>query len=45
MDCVVEFGGVEGYANGDKGVHLVIFLRDAVVLGVFLKIFGARDVD
>lgn len=45
MDCVVEFGGVEGYANGDKSVHLVVFLRDAVVLGVFLEIFGAGDVD
>lgn len=45
MDCVVEFGGVEGNADGNKGVHLVIFLRDAVVLSVFLEILGARDVD
>lgn len=45
MDCVVEFGGVKGHANGDESVHLVVFLGDAVVLGVFLEIFGAGDVD
>ena len=41
MDGVVELGGVEGDANGDEGVHLVVFLADAVVLGVFLEVLGA----
>ena len=45
VDGVVEFGGVEGDADGDEGVHLVIFLGDAVVLGRLLKVFGAADVD
>ena len=47
VDGVVEFGGVEGDADGDEGVHLVVFLRDAVVAGAFffLEILCPRDVD
>ena len=47
MDGVVELGGVEGDADGHEGVHLVVFLRDAVVAGafLFLEILRARDVD
>ena len=41
VDGVVELGGVEGDADGDEGVHLVVFLADAVVLGVFLEVLGA----
>lgn len=45
VDGVVELGGVEGDADGDEGVHLVVLLRDAVVLGCFLEVLGAGDVD
>ena len=47
VDGVVETGGVEGDADGDERVHLVVLLRDAVVLlaGVLLEVFGTRDVD
>ena len=44
MDGVVELGGVEGDADGDEGVHLVVLLRDGVVLGGFLEVLRARDV-
>ena len=47
VDGVVEFGGVEGDADGDEGVHLVVFLRDAVELAlvVLLEVLGPGDVD
>ncbi len=45
MDGVVEFCGAEGDADGDEGVHLVVFLAHAVVLRVLLKVLRARDVD
>ena len=44
VNGVVELGGVEGDAEGDEGVHLVVFLRDAVVLGALLEVLGAADV-
>lgn len=50
VDGVVEFGGVQGDADGDKGVHLVVFLADGVepplgAVFVLLEVLGARDVD
>ncbi len=48
VDGVVELGGVEGDADGDEGVHLIVLLRDAVELlglAVLLEVLGAADVD
>ncbi|KAJ8104962.1 hypothetical protein OPT61_g10469 [Boeremia exigua] len=45
VDGVVEPGGLEGDADGDEGVHLVVLLGDGVVLGVLLEVLGPRDVD
>jgi len=45
VDGVVETGGVEGNADGDEGVHLVVLLCDGVVLSVLLEVLGPRDVD
>lgn len=45
VDGVVEPGGLEGNADGDEGVHLVVLLGDGVVLGVLLEVLGPRDVD
>lgn len=45
VDGVIETGGVEGNADGDKGVHLIALLGNAVVLGVLLEVLGAGDVD
>ena len=45
MDDVVEFGGVEGDADGHQGVHLLVALEHAVVLGVLLEVFRSGDVD
>ncbi|KAL9030140.1 MAG: hypothetical protein Q9196_001714, partial [Gyalolechia fulgens] len=48
VDGIVQLGGVEGDADGDEGVHLIVFLGDGVeLLGwvVFLEVLGAGDVD
>jgi hypothetical protein len=45
VDGVIETSGVEGDADGDKGVHLVALLGDAVVLCVLLEVLCARNVD
>lgn len=45
VDSVVETSGVEGDANGDKSVHLVALLCDAIVLSVLLEVLCARNVD
>ena len=47
VDCVVEARGVEGGADGDEGVHLLVLLRDGVVLVVLalLEVLGPADVD
>ena len=45
VDGIVELHRVEGDADGDEGVHLLVLLADAVVLGVLLEILGARHVD
>ena len=45
VDGVVEPCGLEGNADGDKCVHLVVLLCDRVVLGVLLEVLGPRDVD
>ena len=44
VDDVVELGRVEGDADGDEGVHLLVALEHAVVLGVLLEVLRARDV-
>ena len=44
VNGIVELGGVEGNADGDEGVHLVVFLGDAIVLGVLLEVLGPGDV-
>ena len=44
VDGIVELHGVEGDADGDEGVHLLVLLGDAVVLGVLLEVLGARHV-
>lgn len=46
VDGVVELGGAEGDADGDEGVHLVVFLGDGIVAGgfFFLEVLRARDV-
>ncbi len=44
MDGVIELRGVEGDADGYESIHLVVFLCDAIVLGVFLEILRAGDV-
>lgn len=45
VDRVIEAGGVEGDANGDKSVHLVALLCDAIVLSVLLEVLCARNVN
>ena len=45
VDGVIQTGGLEGNADGDEGVHLVVLLGDGVVLGVLLEVLGARNVD
>ena len=45
MDGVVKARRVEGDADGDEGVHLVVLLRDAVVLRVLLEVLRAADVN
>lgn len=44
VDGIVELHGVEGDADGDEGVHLLVLLADAVVLGVLLEILGSGHV-
>ena len=44
VNGVIQLGRVEGDAEGNKSIHLVVLLGDAVVLGVLLKILGPRDV-
>lgn len=45
MNGIVELSRVEGDADGDKGIHLVIFLADTVVLSRLLKVFRSAHVD
>ena len=45
VDRVVETGVVEGNADGDESVHLLVLLGDGVVLGALLEVLGPRDVD
>ena len=45
VDGVIEPGGLESHADGDKCVHLVVLLGDGVVLGVLLEVLCPRDVD
>ena len=44
VDSIVKLGRVEGNADGDEGIHLVVFLSDAIVLGVLLEVLGPGDV-
>ena len=43
VDSLVESGGVESHADGDKSVHLVVLL--GIVRSVLLEVLGSRDVD
>ena len=45
VDGVVEPGGLEGYTDGDKCVHLVVLLGNRIVLRVLLEVLCPRDVD
>lgn len=45
MDGVVELRRVEGNADGDQSIHLVVLLTDAIVLSIFLEILGSGDVN
>ena len=45
MDGIIESGWVEGNADSDEGVHLVVLFGDRIVLRVLLKVLGARNVD
>ena len=36
---------MEGDADGDEGVHLLVLLGDGVVLRVLVEVLGPRDVD
>ena len=45
VDRVVQLGRIERHAYGDEGVHLIILLRDGVVLHILLEVLSARDVD
>ena len=45
MYRVVEFRRVEGDANSNQGVHLIVLLRDAIELRVLLEVLGPRNID
>lgn len=45
VDGVVQTGRVEGHANHDESVHLVVLLRDRVILRVLLEVLRPRDID
>ena len=45
VNGVVEFGRVEGNADGDEGIHLVVLLADAVILSRLLKVFRSAHVN
>lgn len=45
MDGVVESGGVESHADGNECIHLVVLLRDRVVLSILLEVLRPRNVD
>lgn len=45
VDGVVQAGGVEGHADHDECVHLVVLLGDGIVLGILLEVLRPRDVD
>lgn len=45
VDGVIQSGRVESNTDGDKRVHLVVLLRDGIVLGSLLEVLGPRDVD
>ena len=44
MDRVVEACRVEGHTYRNERIHLVVLLRDGVILCVLLKILRPRDV-
>lgn len=45
VDGVVQSGGVEGHADGNQSIHLLVLLGDGVELGVLLEVLGPRNVD
>lgn len=40
VDGVIQSSGLEGNADGNQGVHLLVLLGDGVVLGVLLEVLG-----
>lgn len=45
MDGIVKLGRVEGHADGDEGIHLIVLFADAVILSRLLKILRSAHVD
>ena len=45
MDGIIESGGVESNTDSDEGVHLVVLLRDRIVLRILLEVLRSRDID
>lgn len=45
VDGVIQSGWVESNTDCDQSVHLVVLLRDGIVLGSLLEVLGPRHVD
>ena len=46
VNGVIQTGRVEGNTDGDQGVHLIVLLRDSVILtATLLEVLCPRDVD
>lgn len=46
VNSVVETGGVEGNADGNESIHLVVLLGDSIVaVATLLEVLGPGDVD
>ena len=45
VDRIIQLRGIERHAYCNESVHLIILLRDGVVLRVLLEVLGPGDVD
>ena len=45
VDGVVETSGVEGDADGDESVHLLVLLGDAIILSILVEVLRPRHID